>query len=99
MRCPSRRSSILRPRSSRCPRAAPSTPARPTEVTATPSEPDRPGTGHAIDHAVAHANGPAVDLPRAEAAIRELLFAVGENPNREGLLDTPARVARAYGEI
>jgi GTP cyclohydrolase IA len=40
-----------------------------------------------------------VDLPRAEAAIRELLFAVGENPDREGLRDTPARVARAYGEI
>jgi GTP cyclohydrolase I len=40
-----------------------------------------------------------VDLPRAEAAIRELLLAVGENPDREGLRDTPARVARAYQEI
>jgi GTP cyclohydrolase IA len=40
-----------------------------------------------------------VDLPRAEAAIRELLLAVGEDPEREGLRETPARVARAYGEI
>lgn len=39
------------------------------------------------------------DQPRAEAAIRELLLAVGEDPNRDGLQDTPARVARAYREI
>jgi GTP cyclohydrolase IA len=36
---------------------------------------------------------------RAEAAIRELLFAIGENPDRDGLQDTPARVARAYREM
>jgi GTP cyclohydrolase I len=40
-----------------------------------------------------------IDLPRAEAAIRELLLAVGEDPQREGLQETPKRVARAYGEI
>ncbi len=40
-----------------------------------------------------------VDRPRAEAAVRELLIAVGEDPDREGLRDTPARVARAYEEI
>jgi GTP cyclohydrolase IA len=40
-----------------------------------------------------------VDRPRAEAAIRELLIAVGEDPDRPGLKDTPARVARAYTEI
>ncbi|MGH8963201.1 MAG: GTP cyclohydrolase I FolE [Jatrophihabitantaceae bacterium] len=40
-----------------------------------------------------------VDLPRAEAAVRELLIAVGEDPDREGLRATPARVARAYEEI
>jgi GTP cyclohydrolase I len=40
-----------------------------------------------------------VDLPRAEAAVRELLIAVGENPDREGLKDTPGRVARMYGEL
>ena len=39
-----------------------------------------------------------VDLPRIEAAVREILAAVGEDPDREGLLDTPARVARAYAE-
>ena len=39
------------------------------------------------------------DHVRAEAAVRELLVAVGENPDREGLHDTPARVARAYAEL
>jgi GTP cyclohydrolase I len=42
---------------------------------------------------------PPFDQPRAEAAIRELLIAVGEDPDREGLLDTPARVGRAYAEL
>lgn len=40
-----------------------------------------------------------VSTQRAEAAVRELLFAVGEDPDREGLRDTPARVARAYQEM
>jgi GTP cyclohydrolase IA len=39
------------------------------------------------------------DVERAERAVRELLIAVGENPDREGLKDTPARVARSYREI
>jgi GTP cyclohydrolase I len=39
------------------------------------------------------------DQERAEAAVRELLIAIGEDPDREGLLDTPARVARAYAEL
>jgi GTP cyclohydrolase I len=38
------------------------------------------------------------DAARAEAAVRELLIAVGEDPEREGLRDTPARVARALAE-
>ena len=38
------------------------------------------------------------DAKRAEAAIRELLLALGEDPEREGLKETPARVARAYAE-
>jgi len=42
---------------------------------------------------------PAFDQPRAEAAVRELLIAIGEDPDREGLQDTPARVARAYAEV
>ena len=48
------------------------------------------------------ADGRAVrpyDAPRAEAAVRELLYAIGEDPEREGLRDTPARVARAYREM
>ena len=40
-----------------------------------------------------------LDQKRAEAAIREFLYAIGENPDREGLLDTPSRVARACTEI
>jgi GTP cyclohydrolase I len=40
-----------------------------------------------------------IDIPRIEKAVREILFAVGENPDREGLLKTPNRVARAYGEL
>jgi len=45
------------------------------------------------------ATGRPFDQPRAEAAIRELLIAVGEDPDRPGLIDTPARVARAYREM
>ncbi len=41
---------------------------------------------------------PVFDQPRAEAAVRELLLAVGEDPDRSGLQDTPARVARALQE-
>jgi GTP cyclohydrolase I len=42
---------------------------------------------------------PPFDHERAERAVRELLIAVGENPDRPGLADTPARVARAYAEM
>ncbi|GAB3796600.1 GTP cyclohydrolase I FolE [Micromonospora zhanjiangensis] len=41
----------------------------------------------------------AVDLARIEKAVREILIAVGEDPDRDGLVQTPARVARAYAEI
>jgi GTP cyclohydrolase I len=40
-----------------------------------------------------------VDLGRIEAAVREILIAVGEDPDRDGLVRTPARVARAYAEL
>jgi GTP cyclohydrolase I len=40
-----------------------------------------------------------VDLPRIEAAVREILAAIGEDPERDGLVDTPARVARMYAEV
>jgi GTP cyclohydrolase I len=40
-----------------------------------------------------------IDLARASAAVRELLLAIGEDPDRDGLRDTPDRVARSYAEI
>lgn len=40
-----------------------------------------------------------IDHDRIQRAVREILFAVGENPDREGLKDTPARVARMYAEV
>ena len=40
-----------------------------------------------------------IDQPRIAAAVREILLAIGEDPNRSGLKDTPARVARAYAEM
>ncbi len=44
------------------------------------------------------ADGGDFDLPRIERAVTELLLAIGEDPDREGLRDTPGRVARAYAE-
>jgi len=41
---------------------------------------------------------PGVDLPRIERAVREILLAIGEDPDREGLRKTPGRVARSYAE-
>jgi len=56
------------------------------------------GAGGPVGAAVAP-EWPGFDAPRAEAAVRELLVAIGENPERDGLRDTPARVARAYREM
>jgi GTP cyclohydrolase I len=52
--------------------------------------PTQPGDGRPL---------PDFDHARAEAAVRELLLAVGEDPDREGLRATPGRVARAYAEL
>ncbi|UQS28096.1 MULTISPECIES: GTP cyclohydrolase I FolE [Amycolatopsis] len=52
-----------------------------------------------MDSELTPEEGPVFDQARAEKAVRELLEAVGENPDREGLRDTPARVARAYREM
>jgi len=41
----------------------------------------------------------AVDQDRIRAAVREILLAIGEDPDREGLADTPERVARTYAEL
>jgi GTP cyclohydrolase I len=43
--------------------------------------------------------GQGVDLPRIERAVREILLAIGEDPDRDGLLATPHRVARMYQEV
>ena len=51
------------------------------------------------EHGPNRQEGAAIDKPRIEAAIRELLLAIGEDPDREGLVDTPDRVARACEEI
>ncbi len=40
-----------------------------------------------------------MDIKRIENAVREILIAIGEDPDREGLVETPNRVARMYGEV
>ena len=42
---------------------------------------------------------PQIDQPRIAAAVREILAAIGEDPDREGLVETPNRVARMYAEV
>jgi GTP cyclohydrolase I len=42
---------------------------------------------------------PAVDIDRIEAAVRDILLAIGEDPDRDGLAETPKRVARMYAEV
>ena len=51
-----------------------------------------------VDAALAAA-GSRVDQPRIQRAVREILIAIGEDPDRDGLLDTPGRVAKAYAEM
>lgn len=60
-----------------------------TDAVDEPIQPDRPEIGAPF----------AVDLSRIRAAVREILLAVGEDPDREGLLETPDRVARMYEEL
>ena len=68
-----------------------------------PNEPDNSLVGSLAGEADdAPPSAPAqahVDLPRIQRAVREILSAVGENPDREGLVETPARVARMYAEL
>jgi GTP cyclohydrolase IA len=52
----------------------------------------------ATKHPVASTGAATIDQPRIRAAVRELLLAIGEDPDRDGLLDTPARVARMFAE-
>ena len=58
------------------------------------------GNGNGSAAVIAPLHAPReVDMARVEAAVREMLIGLGENPDREGLVDTPSRVARAYREI
>ncbi|OUS92771.1 GTP cyclohydrolase I FolE [Rhodococcus sp. NCIMB 12038] len=59
----------------------------------------RLSVNHLGSEPVALETGRVFDQPRAEAAVRELLIAIGEDPDRPGLRDTPARVARSYREV
>lgn len=70
-----------------------------TALTGTnPSGADSNGATSAGGPEPAVGEASAVDLPRIERAVREILAAIGEDPDRDGLLDTPARVARLYAE-
>jgi GTP cyclohydrolase I len=60
--------------------------------------PDRGSLAGELDGAPEPANSP-VDQDRIARAVREILAAVGEDPDREGLRETPARVARMYAEL
>jgi GTP cyclohydrolase IA len=62
-------------------------------VTDAPAEPGATGSVGRIDTAG------GVDKARIEKAVREILLAIGEDPGRDGLVNTPARVARMYAEI
>jgi GTP cyclohydrolase I len=68
--------------------SAPPAPAGPGDLGSLAGEEDAPGP---IDS--------PVDKPRIARAVREILAAVGENPDREGLRETPDRVARMYAEL
>ncbi len=65
------------------------------------AEDDGEPTAHPFDANSVDHNGAAarVDQARIQRAVREILLAVGEDPDREGLRETPARVARMYAEL
>ncbi len=58
-----------------------------------------PGSFDGEEEASSRGDATGVDQPRIERAVREILAAVGEDPDREGLRETPARVARMYAEL
>jgi GTP cyclohydrolase I len=62
--------------------------------------PERANGDDPYEHTPIRLNGrPPVDQDRIQRAVREILEAVGEDPDRDGLVQTPARVARMYAEI
>ena len=67
------------------------------EHTPTDAVPE-PVPGSFAEH-VGDGAAPQIDQPRIAAAVREILLAVGEDPDRNGLRDTPVRVARSYAEV
>ena len=54
---------------------------------------------YANDNSIPEESRRNMDLPRIENAVREILQAIGEDPDREGLQETPQRVARMYAEV
>ena len=54
---------------------------------------------YANDNSIPEESRKNMDLPKIENAVRDILEAIGEDPNREGLLETPQRVARIYAEV
>lgn len=65
--------------------------------------PPRPAHGHAVatsdDVSLDDLTAPAIDRVRLAAAVREILIAIGEDPDRDGLRRTPERVAEMYTEV
>ncbi len=54
---------------------------------------------YANDSSIPEESRKNMDLPKIENAVRDILEAIGEDPEREGLLETPQRVARMYAEV
>ena len=54
---------------------------------------------YANDNSIPEESRKNMDLPKIENAVRDILEAIGEDPNREGLQETPQRVARMYAEV
>ena len=69
----------------------------PPRVRDVPDASDAPDAAHG--GVADHPNAGPVDHARIERAVREILVAIGEDPDRDGLLDTPGRVARMYEEV
>ena len=54
---------------------------------------------YANDNSIPEESRQNMDLPKIENAVRDILEAIGEDPDREGLVETPQRVARMYAEV
>jgi GTP cyclohydrolase I len=85
------------------PDAAANTLVQMAQIDPTPPQPQQNDASRAESHDDPSDPAPLppaeVDQPRIERAVREILIAIGEDPDREGLLRTPHRVAKAYAEL